>query len=564
MSSITIKIADETDRQQIYRIRHEVYAKELHQHEENQEQLLRDNLDDFNTYIVVKMDGNISGFVSITPPNGKYGLDKYIGREKYPFLYDNMYEGRLFTVLPEYRTGCTALLLFFSAFRYAEEHRGDKIMTIGRIDLVDFYKKTGLIDLGETIHSGEVDFRLMYAKVSDLRKNCAHLEKILKRYLPKIDNRLPFPLLPESRCYHGGQFFEAIGSDFSTLEKSREIINADVLDAWFDPSPRVTAALEEYLPWAVKTSPPTHSEGLVRTISETRGIARENVLAGGGSSGLMYLAFPRLLKDSAKVLLLNPTYGEYEFIFRNLLHARIDRFALRREENYRFDLERLIETLHKNQYDLFVIVNPNNPTGQYLSREQMEQLVEAVPKSTLLWIDETYIEYTGPSASMERKAAASENVIVCKSMSKVYALSGMRCAYLAANAEIIRGLSLYSPPWAVSLPAQIAAVNALQDAGYYEACWRKTEENRRRLAEVLSENEGLKIFPGVINAVLCELPQTVEKKRLISRCMENRLYIRDVSNMGSGWNEQAIRIAVKDEETNQRIAEIFHKVYYTK
>jgi histidinol-phosphate/aromatic aminotransferase/cobyric acid decarboxylase-like protein len=278
----------------------------------------------------------------------------------------------------------------------------------------------------------------------------------------------------------------------------------------------------------------------------------------------MYLAFPRLLKDSAKVLLLNPTYGEYEFIFQNLLHARIDRFALRREEGYRIDLERLIETLRTNRYDLFVIVNPNNPTGQYLTKDQMERLIGEVPKSTYLWIDETYVEYTPSCGSMERKVAASENVIVCKSMSKVYALSGMRCAYLAANAELIRRLSLYSPPWAVSLPAQIAGVNALQDRGYYEACWRKTEENRQRLMEALSENEGLKIFPGSINAVLCELPQTVDKNRLIRRCMENRLYIRDVSNMGANWNREAVRIAVKDEKTNQKIAEIFHRVYCTK
>src|SRR5213593_353028 len=65
----------------------------------------------------------------------------------------------------------------------------------------------------------------------------------------------------EETCYHGGAFFEAIGSDFDQLGKRHQIINADVLDAWFDPSPRVTAALTEHLPWLIRTSPPTHSDG---------------------------------------------------------------------------------------------------------------------------------------------------------------------------------------------------------------------------------------------------------------------------------------------------------------
>jgi hypothetical protein len=61
------------------------------------------------------------------------------------------------------------------------------------------------------------------------------------------------------RCYHGGAFFEAIGDDFATLERSRTVINADVLDAWFPPSPIAIAAVRRYLPWLLRTSPPTSS-----------------------------------------------------------------------------------------------------------------------------------------------------------------------------------------------------------------------------------------------------------------------------------------------------------------
>jgi histidinol-phosphate/aromatic aminotransferase/cobyric acid decarboxylase-like protein len=87
---------------------------------------------------------------------------------------------------------------------------------------------------------------------------------------------------------HGGNFFRAIGLDFRTLSRSREVIGADVLDAWFDPSPRVLAALREYLPFLLRTSPPTHAEGLVETIAEVRGLDAASIVPGAGSSSLIF------------------------------------------------------------------------------------------------------------------------------------------------------------------------------------------------------------------------------------------------------------------------------------
>ncbi|MBP7806791.1 histidinol-phosphate aminotransferase family protein, partial [Candidatus Gracilibacteria bacterium] len=76
-----------------------------------------------------------------------------------------------------------------------------------------------------------------------------------------------------TKAYHGGQFFKAIGETFDTIENQDKVISADVLDAWFDPSPKVIKKLSDNLNFAIKTSPPTHCEGLIKTISEVRGVA---------------------------------------------------------------------------------------------------------------------------------------------------------------------------------------------------------------------------------------------------------------------------------------------------
>src|SRR5204863_5230528 len=93
---------------------------------------------------------------------------------------------------------------------------------------------------------------------------------------------------------HGGASFDALGTDFQRLDRRGDIVNADVLDAWYDPSPRAVAAIAEHLPWLLRTSPPTHADGLRRAIAQARGLALENVMVGAGSSALAYMALPHV------------------------------------------------------------------------------------------------------------------------------------------------------------------------------------------------------------------------------------------------------------------------------
>src|SRR5438309_1831808 len=102
---ISIAVAAGADREAIYRVRHEVFARELGQHSANPEGRLTDNLDEFNVYLVARQRGEMAGFVSVTPPgNGAYAIDKYLSRAELPFVCDDgLYEVRLLTVLPAHR-----------------------------------------------------------------------------------------------------------------------------------------------------------------------------------------------------------------------------------------------------------------------------------------------------------------------------------------------------------------------------------------------------------------------------------------------------------------------------
>ena len=142
-------------------------------------------------------------------------------------------------------------------------------------------------------------------------------------------------------CFHGGAFFDAIGVEFDRLQRSTEVINADVLDAWFPPSPRVINQLQEFLPWIARTSPPTNSEGLVAAISRFRNVPAESVLPGAGSSSLIFLALREWLNPSSRVLLLDPTYGEYEHVCKKVIGCRVESFPLDPGQEFQVDLEKL-------------------------------------------------------------------------------------------------------------------------------------------------------------------------------------------------------------------------------
>ena len=120
------------------------------------------------------------------------------------------------------------------------------------------------------------------------------------------------------------------------------------------------------------------------------------------------------------------------------------RLPLLRDDNYRVDLDEL-EKLSRYNYDLIALVNPNSPTGQHIPHEEMEKLLRQIPSATRVWIDETYVEFAGENQSLEKFAAKSKNVVVCKSMSKVYALSGVRAAYLCGPAEMLEELRAMTP-----------------------------------------------------------------------------------------------------------------------
>ncbi len=553
---VRIELAGPERRELIYRVRHAIYGLELGQHPTNKSGRLTDALDEFNIYIVAQRGNELLAFISITPPDREYSIDKYFGRSHVPVKFDSsLFEIRLLTVISKHRGRLLAAAMMYAALRCIEDLGGTQIVAIGRREVLDLYLRFGLRGTGMQTQSGKVLYELMTASVADARREAEAYPEVLRRIETQCDWQLPFAFRAPDSCEHGGAFWDAVGDDFASLERLEEVVSADVLDAWFRPAPEVLSAIETNLPTLIRTSPPTHAAGLVGCISHVRGVPPGNVLPAAGSSELIYLAFPRWLTRQSRVLVLDPSYGEYRHLFETVIGCAVDRLPLRREEGYVLNPAALAERL-ANGYDLIVLVNPNSPTGTMIGADDLQKILAGTPSSTRIWIDETYIEYAGAEHSLERHAAATKNVFVCKSMSKAYALSGIRVAYLVGDATELTKLRAFAPPWSVSLPAQVAAVAALEASEYYQARYRETAELREQLANALRDRFGFEVVPTKTNFLMCHVPEHLPlAAEICGQTSKLGVYLRDAGNISQSLGPRVLRIAVKDRLRNERIVQ---------
>ncbi|WP_033343134.1 histidinol-phosphate aminotransferase family protein [Catenuloplanes japonicus] len=546
------------DREWIYRLRHRVYGAELGQHETNAAGELRDALDALGLVYLVAVRGGVpAGFVSITPPwVGRWSLDKYVTRAELPVLDEHdTFEVRLLTVTPEERGTSIAALLMYAATRWVESRGARRVVGMGRTGLTAMYRSIGLHPVGRRVRSGRVDYEIMSGALDQANARAFRQVDRLD-----LDWRLDMPPAREhDGCEHGGASFRAIGTDLSGVHRRDSVVTADVLDAWFDPAPDVVTALTTDAGWLARTSPPVASDGVQHEVAFRRGVPATTVSLGAGSSDLIFRAFREWLRPESRVLLVEPSYGEYAHVTARVVGCVVDRFAVHRRDGWEIDVDRLIA--RAGAYDLVVLVNPNNPTGRHLPLAEVRRIAAALPSRTRLWVDEAYIGYVGLDESAVPLVGEFPQVAVCTSLSKMYALSGARAAYLIADPASTAALRRWTPPWVLGMPAQAAAIHALGSPEYYATQWERTHELRAGLAAALRTLPGIgEVDESVANYLLVTLPADGPgAARVVGHCRRYDVYLRDLSPMSALFEGRTFRIAVKDARQNERIVGALEK-----
>ncbi|MBI4227343.1 MAG: histidinol-phosphate transaminase [Candidatus Omnitrophica bacterium] len=288
-------------------------------------------------------------------------------------------------------------------------------------------------------------------------------------------------------------------------EVQRELGLTDVLklasnENALGPSPKAVAAVREAL-GGVHRYPDSHGTVLRQKLAGRLGVTPEQVVLGNGSDELITLALRAYVEPGDEVVVADPTF----LIYR--LAGQVAGAAVRSVPltQFRYDLPAMRRAITRRTRMVFV-ANPDNPTGTYVTAREVAAFLNGLSDDVLVVFDEAYVELADVPEFPQTipLVQAGRAVLVTRTFSKAYGLSGLRIGYGIAPAPIAAALQQVREPFNVNLLAQAAAAAALDDDAHLEATRAYVRAGRQALLETV-EALGWRAVPSATNFVLVEV-----------------------------------------------------------
>ena len=299
-------------------------------------------------------------------------------------------------------------------------------------------------------------------------------------------------------------------------------------------------------------------------IAEKNNLNIENIIVGNGATEIIFL-FMKILSPK-KVLIVSPTFGEYERAIKASTLANdsleINYFELKETENFVLNIKNL-ETELENNYDLLILCNPNNPTGQFLKLKKLEEILKICEqKNTKLFIDEAFVEFVEDweNESIINSKENKENLFVIRAFTKFFAIPGLRLGYgICFNNNLLKKMLEKKEPWSVNNIADLAGKTVLDDENYIQKTKEWIKDQKKYMYENLNKIEGLRAYKTEVNFILLKiednlLEKGLDVKNLRKKMLEKGILIRDASNF-IYLNKHYFRLAIKDKLNNEKVIE---------
>ncbi len=249
----------------------------------------------------------------------------------------------------------------------------------------------------------------------------------------------------------------------------------------FGPSPKAVAAIRKSLA-RINRYPDGGAFYLKRALAKKFKIAENRIVLGNGSDELIILALRAFAAPGDEIVTAKPTFLIYK-IGAQVGGVRAVEVPMR---DFHYDLDRMAGAITAKTKLVF-IANPDNPVGTYVTKRDLARFLDRVPERCLVFLDEAYFEF-----AVSRKdypdgttLLGRPNVIVARTFSKAYGLSGLRIGYAFADADVAKALNKVREPFNVNSLAQAAALAALGDVAFLKRVVRMTEAEKQKLSRAL-------------------------------------------------------------------------------
>ncbi|MCK4983379.1 MAG: cobyric acid synthase [Victivallaceae bacterium] len=299
--------------------------------------------------------------------------------------------------------------------------------------------------------------------------------------------------------------------------------------------------------------PDPKAERLISAVAKTFEINESSIAAANGSEQIIY-AVPRAFKLK-KALITAPSYIDYENSCK-LSRLEVSYAYMDEADNFAPDFEKLSALIEKDT--LVFIGHPGNPAGTAVNKEQLRKLAVEHPDSIFV-IDEAFADFCEKDFSL--LPDIPDNVVILRSLTKFFAIPGLRIGLAFASENNTSLISEQLPPWSVNSIAQDVGIKIMTDSGEYVKETIDLISSRKKRLTGQLESLGLKVFPGLANYLLVKLSE--ENKSVYDRLlMEYHIAVRDCSNF-KGLSSQFFRAAVKNQDENDYLGTALKQVLST-
>ena len=344
---------------------------------------------------------------------------------------------------------------------------------------------------------------------------------------------------------------EAYRPGKSKIKKFKNIIKLSANESALGMSPKAKKIISKKI--KLERYPDGKSQDLRKEISKKYKCNFNKIICGAGSDEVIQMICQLFLKPNDEVVVPQYSFLMYR-IYAKIVGAKV---VFAKEINFKISNKEILKKVTRKTKIVF-LANPNNPTGTYLSKNEILDLRKKLNKNILLVIDDAYVEYM---KNFDYRSALDlfknkDNVFILRTFSKIFGLASLRIGWGYGSRKIINGLNIIKPPFNVSNLAQLAAIESLKDNKFIDSSIKHNLYYAKKIKDYL---ERFNIFSNSVSAnfLLLDFKQCkysakyfykqLKKKKIIVRSTEEGYHIKNHLRLtiGSTSENLAFMNAVK-------------------
>lgn len=332
----------------------------------------------------------------------------------------------------------------------------------------------------------------------------------------------------------------------------KEVIKLASNENCMGPSPRAITAIRDILS-DVNRYPDASCFHLRKAVAKAMGVQGSNLIFGNGSDEIIGMAIRTFVGDGDEVVIAKPTFLIYEIVSQ-LQNAKIKFIPLTKDLKH--DLKAMKAAVTEKTKIVF-IANPDNPTGTYVSRKELDEFFRGLPDRVVVFLDEAYFEfaeYAFKDYPNGMEYLDRPGVIVSRSFSKAYGLAGLRAGYGISSAEVIGYMERTREPFNVNLLAQAGAAAAVEDKVFLKKTLSHVKKEKELLYKALVRM-GLNYVESATNFVLIDVGR--DCKDVFNALLKKGVIARDMKAWGL---DTFIRVTVGTKTENRKFIRAMEQI----